>query len=451
MRTIIKFPLLLMLTAVFSQCRKTYDTPPFKPAAESAKINISQIKSRISALNNFYRFGAGDTNLYCTVTADETSGNFFRQVFVRDDEGGAIQLRLLNEGGLFTGDMIRVNLNNTYAVMANNMLYLDSVDVENKVVKLSSGNAVPAKVTTIGNILAGTYDPLSAGNLQSQLVELNGVEMIYDDRGKTFADAVGKTTGVLSITDCSGKKISLRSSGRSNFAGKQAPYGNGKLIAVVSQYNSEMQLGIRNYNELSMNGKTCTGSVTPGVVNNATFTLAAPVATLHENFDAVSLNEDFAQNGWINYNQMGSLKWKGSVKTGNYRSLRASSYATGENNVIWLISPPVVYKSSLRLSFKTGAEYWVPGHQEAVMAYVCTDFDGKNFAAANWTPLASALYADGADGNYNGPYGLKSSGWIELKSIDLLKNPPSHFFVAFKYSGTPVFTSNIYLDEILLE
>src|SRR6476661_435506 len=111
MRWIIKIICCLVITA---GCKKQYDIPPVKHAAESGTISISQLKKRLVAPQSNYYFAAGDTNLYCTVISDETSGNFFRQVHVRDEEGRAIQLRLVSDGGLFVGDKIRINLNGSY-------------------------------------------------------------------------------------------------------------------------------------------------------------------------------------------------------------------------------------------------------------------------------------------------------------------------------------------------
>ena len=446
-REIILFICLILIAG----CKKEYDIPPIKKPGESATISISHMKKRLIAPTGHYHFGTGDTNLYCTVMTDETSGNFFRQFHVRDEEGNAIQLRMVSDGGLFVGDKIRINLNNIYLVVANNMVYLDSVDLEKAVVKLSSGNEVVPKVTTLGNILANYSVPLEVSSLQSQLVELNGVEFDAIVRGKTFADAVGKTSTEYLLRDCSGKSISVRTSGRCNFAAKTIPSGNGKLIAVVSQYDSEMQLSIRSFMDVKMTNTPCTSLSTGTVANTATFVLGAPVSTINESFNGVSLNLNFDQAGWINYNEIGNTKWKGSIKTGNYKALKASSYGTAENNTLWIISPPIVYKNTLKLSFKTGVEFFSPGHIDPITVFVSTNYNGRNFTAAGWTKVDAAVLANSTDVNYTGPLGLKSSGVIELKTLAPLQSYSGNFFVAFRYSGDPAHTSNIYLDDILIE
>ena len=187
-------------------------------------------------------------------------------------------------------------------------------------------------------------------------MEINGVEFDTASRGKTFADAIGKNALNRTITTCSNQKLIVRSSGRSNFAAKLTPNGNGKIVGVISQYQNDMQLTIRNYNELQMNNTLCTG--TPTTASTNTFILATPVYSISESFNAISSNTDFTQSGWINYNESGSVKWKGhSIST--YKALKASAYNSGNTlNSIWLITPPIIYKNTMTLNFKSGFMYW---------------------------------------------------------------------------------------------
>src|SRR4051812_46009412 len=114
--------ILLISLVIFNFCKKKFDAPPFAPASDGAHLSIAQLKARIADTMSAYKFGVGDTNLYCTVTCDETSGNLFRLVYVRDEGGDALRLNLVDNGGLFTGDRIRVNLNNLMMVNSNNVI-----------------------------------------------------------------------------------------------------------------------------------------------------------------------------------------------------------------------------------------------------------------------------------------------------------------------------------------
>jgi hypothetical protein len=445
-----KTTLLIVLIALLSGCRKTYDNPPYKPSATSAELSVKAIRSRLFAPTSSYFFTSGDTNLFGLVVADETSGNFYREVYLRDKEGSAIRLKLRNSGGIYTGDEVRINLNGLYAVCANGSIYIDSVDAATNVVKISSGNPVVPRVSTLKDVLRNISDPLAPGSMVSQLVELNGVEFKHDSRGKCIGDAVSKTSVKHLLIDCSGSEMPVSTSGFANFAQKLVPEGNGKLVGIVTQYNNASGLCPRSYYDLQMSGAPCTGSQ-PAGAGTTTFALGAPVLSISEDFSGASTVGDFYAPGWINFNETGSVKWKNSLKAGSYRAVKASAYGTGEINTMWLITPPVVYHAGMKLSFRSGAEYYDSGHANALVCYVSTDFNGLNFADANWTALNGVTYADNSSTPYTGSAGLMPSGTVDLSQTSLLNGFTGNFFVAWRYSGSPKYDSNLYLDDIAIE
>jgi hypothetical protein len=426
-------------------CKKEYDHPPLKELSEGQKINIFTVKKRVSAALPLYLFAGGDTSLYCTVTADESSGSLYRQVYVRDDEGAAILVNLLAKGGLYLGDRLRVNLNGVKVRLSAGMYSLDSVDLEKNIVKLSSGSSVNAKSASIPQIQAGA---VSGSDLQSQLVELSGVEFVFGDRGVELGDAVGRSRKDLVITDCNSNTITLSTSGYANYASELTPSGNGRITAIVTRYENQMNLELRKFSDLSMQDSPCTSSAT---ATGGTFVLGAPVSQISENFSSITDLAEFSQEGWINYNEAGKTRWKGNVKAVIYKAIRATAFGTGEKNLTWLISPPVIYQSGLKVSFKSGIEYFKPGHTDHLVAFVSTNFNGQNFKTANWTLLPGAVYAGGSDGNYSGSGGLRSSGEIDLKEMPLFSGFTGNFFVAFRYSGEPGFDSNVYLDDVVVQ
>ncbi|MBL7933392.1 MAG: choice-of-anchor J domain-containing protein [Bacteroidia bacterium] len=441
--------ILIIVVVITSSCEKKYDTPPYKGADDGSKLSIEKIKMRVPNTNSLFKFAQGDSNLYCTVTADESSGNLFRQAYVKDEKGGALLLNLTSSGGLYTGDHIRINLNNLYVINAGNMISIDSIDAHKSIVKLSSGNIVLPKSVTISDILNHTdlNDPL---NMQSQLVEINSVEFDTSSRNKALGDAIGKTSYTRKLTNCAFQQLSVRTSGFANFASKLCPGGSGKITGIISQYDNNMQLTLRQYGDIQMPNVACTSvSNTP---NTSTFVLAAPVASLYEQFNAVNSNSDLSSPAWINYNQIGSVKWKGDLIMPSYKAAKATAFNSGNaTNVIWLISQPIIYNSSLNFSFSSGFVYWDSGHPDALTAYVSTNFNGKNFISANWTKVSSALYADGTGSQYTGPAGLKASGSIPLQSISILNGYSGNFCIAFKYNGTSQHNSTIYLDDIKVQ
>jgi hypothetical protein len=183
------------------------------------------------------------------VTMDGTNGNIYKSVFF-EDPTGAINVRILSPGGLYQGDSVRINLKKTTLNRYMNMFQLDSVHTGNNVVKIKTGiKKKPAET----NILTLLTDPA----YQGRLVKLTDVEFIPTDVDKVWADAEKQLSQNRTLRDCNGSEVIVRTSGFANFANKTVPTGNGKIVAVLAQYNNDRQLYIRSLDEIEMKGERC--------------------------------------------------------------------------------------------------------------------------------------------------------------------------------------------------
>lgn len=432
----------LMCLILFS-CKKEFDTPPVTEANDGARVSIAQIKARYST-NISYRF-VSDSNLYCVVTADEVSGNLYKDIYVRD-ASGALHVKLKESGGLYIGDSIRINLKGCTLNEYNRLIQLDSVDTGKSIVKLASGLNPKPLVMTIAQINANTA---ATNSVQSKLIRIENIEFIEADRNKTYADAAGLQSKNLTITSCSGQTLVIRTSGYSNFASQFSPSGNGYLTAIISQYGDkagDMQLILRSSTEINMGGALCTATTAP----TQTFVLGNPVASINENFSSqTSTNNPIVLNGWINTDEKGTRTWYADVNAGNYRA-KATSYLAGDaENKIWLISPPINASATPTLSFKSAMAYAVSGHPNPFTVWISKSFNGTNLTAANtWTAITSGTIAPLTGTNFN----WVSSGTINLSTY-LPAGYTSTYFIGFKYYGnkTSGYTTNYYVDDILIQ
>ena len=412
-------------------CKKEYDYPPLKEVNDGAQISVRKLKERLSSpLLTSYKFKGGDTNLYCTVISDEQSGNLYQQIFVKDESGGAIQLNLAEPGGLYTGDKIRINLNNTYLVSANSMIYLDSIDVAKNVVKLSSGNEVKPKQVSYDDILLYSSNPTHSASLQSQLVQLSGVEFKTNTLVPTFADAIGKTSVNQTITTCeAGKSLIVRTSGRSNFAAKLLPKGNGTIIGIISQYNSTMQLTIRDYGDINMNGPLC----------------AAPTNT---QATGTFLAKDFNDNainsgGWTSYTiTNSSVNWSiGSSSLTASPFVKISGYLSGNtNSENWLISPVINLSTAHDpvLSFQSAAKY----SGTVLDVLISTNYISGDPSKATWVSLSPGYALSPASSDYL----WTSSGYVSISPYRSVTTR-----IAFKYKSTTLGATTYELDDIVIK
>lgn len=400
---------------VFISCKKTFDLPaPQQEPAVSGYITIDSIYKKFIAYyktppspSKLFRF-QDDVNLICTVTADETSGNIYKGVYVEDATGG-LKINLLNFGGLYVGDKIRINLNGVLLNDYGRVVQLDSLDIIKHVVKLSSGNPVtPTKVTFNQFVF---LNGAGISPMQSRLVMVDSVEFISSEKGLTFADtSSAKYSLDRTILNANSQQIIVRSSGYANFAKSIIPCGKGSMVAIVGQFNADIQLTIRDFREVKLASGGC--------------------PLLIKTFN----DQSVASGGWSNYNVSGTINWTFGTYNGQLYG-QASNYVAGSNIACetWLISPPINTSNSAspRFSFQSAYKYTGP----ALEVYASTNYTSGDPTAATWTLLNPTL----SSGNF---------AWVNSGNISLNAFKSTNTRIAFKYSGTASAGSTWEIDDI---
>ncbi len=403
MKKSIIFPTLLASIIILNSCKKEFDSPPLKTPNAAAQTNIKRIKAKVSSSSSIFKF-TSDSSLFCTVIADETSGNIFKQVFVQDSAGDAIQLDLTDAGGLSVGDKIRINLNGIYALNSNNMISLDSVSVGKSIVKQSSGNVVtPIVVSSISMITSA---------MQSKLVTILGVEFNGSDKNATYADAIGKGSLNRNLVPCGqgSPLLVVRSSGYASFAAQLTPSGSGEVTAIVTQYQTTMQLILRDIKEVKLNSTSCStvGAVTPTL----------PAGTyLFKDFEDNSITSI----GWTNSNVVGTVNW--GIATAGTKVAQCNNFiGTGNQPACetWFISPGIDLTASTAPSFSfqsAGNTFSGP----TMEVYVSTNYVGGAPTTATWIMLTPTL---------NTAATFVNSGLLNFNAYKT-----TNVRVAFKYPG----------------
>jgi hypothetical protein len=335
---------------------------------------------------------------------------------------------LLSGGGLYQGDSIRIYLPGTILSSYNGLLQLDSVDVDNNVVKQATlVNVEPLHVT---------IDQITPA-IQSMLISLDSVEFVTSELGQTYADAVGQSSENRTLTSCGGSQVLVRTSGYSNFAGTVIPSGNGSFVAIAGQFGSDMQLYIRNINEVKLDSARCTGNpIEP----------CDPAGPVAEDFSTVTDNVDIGLPCWFNISTIGSRLWRGNAYNAE---LYAEATAFGSSNSLdeaWLISPTMQASGANTLQFKTQRGFGAAGH-DPFAAFVSTNFNGLNASSAVWIPIP-CTYATPSTPDFT---------WISSGSIDLSQVLPQGytgtFAVGFRFQGSDPNgqTTNMRLDDVQLQ
>jgi len=401
--------IITVLSATTLGCKKEYDSPPENTIPTGSIINISELRGLYQGTSIKF---VGDTSVYGVVTADESSGNLYKEFYFADGSG-AINVRILSSGGIYQGDSIRINIKGGLLSMYNNMLQLDSIDVDQNIIKQATNVAFNPTTTTI--------DMLNPA-FQGHLVRLENVEFSSADLGSTYADATNQVSANKTLVDCNGNSILLRTSGYANFADNAISSDNGSIIAIVGVYNSDLQLYIRDINEVAFSDPRCSA----GPVN----------AILVKNFDDGSVTS----GGWTNYNVSGAINWETSTAGGAPEPFGNISNYNGSGNdpcETWLISPAVDLSGATNPSLTFENAYSYIG--DPLELYISTNYDGSSDpSTATWTQLSFTL----STGFFS---------WVSSGAIDLSTHQGSATYIGFKYIGGSTDGSTWELDDIIIQ
>ncbi len=398
----------LIIASVFTlgliSCKKEYDTPPLTEIPEGSALTIDSIRN--------WQISEGtisvdsDLSVYGVVTMDESDGNIYKNIYMQDATG-AVNVRLLSGGGVYQGDSVRVYLKGCVISEYNGVLQIDSVDVDNNIIKQETNVNFPPAVTTIDQVTE---------NIESELIQLNNVQFIAPDITGTYADASGQQSMNLTLEDAAGNNILVRTSGYASFAGEPVATGSGSLTAIVGVYNGELQLYIRSFDEINMSNTRFAGLLA------------------NKNFD----DDDVLSGGWMVYQAVGTDTWETSTAGGAPSPYGVISNYDGSNNAAcesWLISPAMdlTLSASPWMSFVNAYSYG----GDPLELLISEDYTTGDPNSSTWTTLPAAWST--------GFFSWESSGTIDLSAYTT-----NNVHVAFKYTGSNSDGSTWELDDIVI-
>ena len=240
-----------MAAFMFSCVDDNYDIPPITQKPIGAIYTIQQVKDSLASLST-YKF-EHDASVYATVTMDNESDNSYKTFFIQDNTA-AIAVFQNPSGGVYIGDSVRLYLKDLIVMKYHELFQINNVagtgiDIEANLIKQGYNNKRTPEETTIAEIIA---DSASLAYFQGRLVKISNVQFVSSDTSKTYANAITLTNENRYIQDSIGNLLIVRTSGYSTFADSEVPNGSGSIIAIVSQYGSDIQLAIRKASEVQM-------------------------------------------------------------------------------------------------------------------------------------------------------------------------------------------------------
>ncbi|TVR82377.1 MAG: hypothetical protein EA409_04885 [Saprospirales bacterium] len=276
------FTLLLSVLFLATSCvKEDFDEPP----AEGTDPNIT-VNATIADVKAFYQPGNyvqidEDLVFSAIVTADDRSGNLFRNLVLQDETGG-IQIRF-NFTDLHNnypiGRRLFIRARDMYISDFNGTLQLGG-GVERDAAGNPTGmDGVPLPLAD-KFILRGKWnqdyeiptkrvDELTDDDINT-VIRLENFQFRSSDLGETFAistiDDEGnqiRQTVNRDLISCTGDApIVVRTSGFADFATTELPQGSGSIVGVYTVFGTVKQLLVREIEDVNMEAARCDASVT---------------------------------------------------------------------------------------------------------------------------------------------------------------------------------------------
>lgn len=344
---------LLVASAGMVSCDNDFEYPPVivPTATMEPNTTIAELKQL------YWNAGSGekwsveigkrsdgqDIIIAGTIISSDETGNIFKFLMVRDDDGEAVTFAI-NKGTLDDelyvghkyGQRIVVNVTGMSIGMASNQFeigipstdygisYIDRAVFDEK----SQVDGLPGKVSPVATDLTTVNGAIRNNEgrqkWQSQLIQLDNVQFV-DGGAATFGD--NGSWGNRYITDEQGQRINVRCSGKSSFAYTTLPTGRGTLVGILQQYREEWQILLNDINtDTSLIGFDWNAGSTEAIFK------AGFAGGNMENFtiDNVTLPEGLAS------------VWEASTK---YNCIVATGYDKGTTSNFetdsWLVSPVI--------------------------------------------------------------------------------------------------------------
>jgi len=250
------------------------------------------------------------------------------------------------------------------------------------------------------------------------LIKLENVQFMSSELSFTFADAPNQSSENRIIEDCSsGNTMIVRTSGFANYAGTNLPTGKGSMVCIVNQFNGELQLVLRSFEEVKLTGTRCAGQL------------------VNKNFDDGSVTS----GGWNVMQVVGTETWItnsiGSPDGTDYGVI--DNYNSGNTATeSWLISPSLDFSASTTPTMSFVNAYNYAG--APLQLLISTNYPGTGDPnGSTWSTLTATWSTGGW-------------AWVSSGVIDLSAFLQSNVHVAFKYTGSNSDGSTWEIDNIVV-
>lgn len=427
-----KTALVIAVSAItLSACvnKDEWDVPPINCTNKFDAPNISLADFKAMAPANGYVLITEDKIFDAYVISSDENGNFYKTISFQDkpeNPTAGLQIevdRASNYADFPVGSHIRINAKGLRIGTDRGVVKIGSVDPTYAIGRIPaplfaryiSGVCNGGKLdvaTIVPKQLASLNEAKNPANL-NLLVNVKNVKFADTEIGKTYIDYVAGA-GVdtdRNIQDDLGGSTVMRNSGFATFGSQIIPNKKGDLTFVVSRYNNNFQMLIRNLADVN-------------------FTEDLPTVIFNDTFNG-SINDK-----WTPVSVTGAQVWN-IQNFGNPAPCAVMNGFQGsaQNNEDWLISKQIDLTgyNDINLSFETDGRY----AGDPLKLFISENYAG-NPTTATWTELPATF-----DPNMDAFNTWTSSG---LVSLNAFKN--KKVFIAFKYTSNTSTAATWEVDNV---
>lgn len=270
----ILFLAIALVIGVTACVKKDFDEPPYSGDLDPnipVNTTIKELKA-LYDLGSFSRVPLGvvdDMTIYGIVTANDESGNFYKQIMIQDSTGAiAVNINKTSLYGDFPiGRKVYIKCQGLslgdyglfmqigYGTDANgNLGDIPPTLMNDFIVQASYPNVVEPILVTPGQINTVSNNVDMVG----MLIKFDRVQFESGNLGATYAESPTSGSGTnRTLKDCNDATILLRTSNYCQFQAEQLPQGSGSLTGIYSRFNNDAQILIRDTKDVDFDQDRC--------------------------------------------------------------------------------------------------------------------------------------------------------------------------------------------------
>jgi hypothetical protein len=351
------------------------------------------------------------------VSSDET-GNIFKTLTIQDGTTGIailvdafdihINYTLGTEVFVHLQDLFIADFSGLpqlgYSPSGDNVRRIPEGLVSSIILKSGDSELVEPISTSIADLTDGQLNTL---------IEIDEIQFIDSDTGRTFADGANNSAYNATLEDCDGNQLTLRTSGFADYANDRIPSENGRIRGLLQVFDGAYQLALNFPENINFSSQRCDGSGGGGGNDDDVF---------QTNFEDQADFDNLNLNGWLNIATQGDRVWIKRSFSGNGFAEVTAFQDANPNTEAWLISPEVITAERSELSFISATAFF---RHDGLEVLYSSNFDGTNVSNATWN-MVDVTLAGSSNEDYE---------WVSSERVDLTQYG-SNIHIAFRYTGT---------------